>query len=154
MVFERFSLTGCYPACYGGLLTLHQVFKNRGWHPSFLRAIIRYVTCTTKTGIMQLSITPPKLPETEANSGASENFYWQLKDRSSSIISLQYNPNDFLSFKVYEATCGVIVRQGFKNVALQCQIRGTTYTFTDEHLDQMSKREINDLCNHLGVQRR
>jgi phenylalanyl-tRNA synthetase beta subunit len=48
----------------------------------------------------------------------------------------------------------VIVRQGFKNVALQCQIRGTTYTFTDEHLDQMSKREINDLFNHLGVKRR
>jgi hypothetical protein len=73
---------------------------------------------------MQLSITPPNLPETEANSGASEKFSWQLKDRSSSIISLQYNPNDFLSFKVYEATCGVIVRQGFKMLLSNVKFAG------------------------------
>lgn len=99
---------------------------------------------------MQLSIALPNDSETEATLFASENFYCILNNRSSSIISLQYNPDEFLSFKVYEANQGAIVRRGFKDIALQCQIRGTTYTFSDEHLDQMSKRELNDLFNHLG----
>jgi NAD(P)H-nitrite reductase large subunit len=100
---------------------------------------------------MTLSFALKNNPGNENNSVAAGNFYQQVKKISSTIISLQYKPKEFLSFKVYEANLGAIVRQGVKDIALQCQIRGTTYTLVEEHLDQMSKRELNDLLNHLGL---
>ncbi len=82
---------------------------------------------------------------------APEDFYQTQNSISNTIISIQYDPNKFLSFKIYEAKFGSIVRQGVEDIALQCQIRGYTYTFTREHMDQMSNRELNDLFNHLRI---
>lgn len=100
---------------------------------------------------MLLSIALPAQPKTNFHSVVSGDFYQNLQSLSNSIISLQYKPDKFLTFKVQEASFGSIVRQENKNIAIRCLIRGTTYTFTHEHLDQMSKRELNDLFNHLGV---
>ena len=100
---------------------------------------------------MTLSFAIPNNKKSEKNYVVAGNFYQQVKKLSSTIISLQYKPKEFLSFKVYEANLGAIVRQGVKDIALQCQIRGITYTLVKEHLDQMSKRELNELLNHLGL---
>ena len=81
---------------------------------------------------------------------ASENFYQQLKGVSNTIISLQYNGITFLSFKVHEATQGNIVNPE-PNLTIQCKIRGNTYTFTCEHLDQLSTRECRELFNQLKI---
>ena len=75
----------------------------------------------------------------------------QLNSIPDTIISLQYNPNEFLTFRVCKANYGEIVRSGNKVVGLQCQIAGKTYTFNHEHFNQMSKRECRDLFNYLGV---
>lgn len=80
-----------------------------------------------------------------------ENLYQQLENISSTTISVQYDPNNFLTFKVYEASIGMLVGQGSENIALQCQIRGTTYRLTREHLDQLSNRERRELLNQLGI---
>ena len=101
---------------------------------------------------MLLSIALPLQTKTDFHSVASENFYQKLQSLSNTIISLQYKPGNFLTFKVQEASFGSIVRQENETIAIQCQIRGTTYTFTHEQLDQMSKRELNDLLNHLGLE--
>jgi hypothetical protein len=82
----------------------------------------------------------------------AETLYQQLESISNTTISLQYNPNKFLTFKVYEASKGTLLSQGRENYTIQCQIRGTTYKFTREHLDQMSNRERRELLNHLGIQ--
>lgn len=82
----------------------------------------------------------------------SGNFYQQLESLSSTTISLQYGPNTFLTFRVYEASEGMILRQGVEPVGLQCLIRGTTYKLTREHLYQLSNRELSELLNHLGIQ--
>ena len=100
---------------------------------------------------MLLSTALPLPTPTDFHSVASDNFYQQLQSLSNTIISLQYNPDNFLTFKVQEASFGSIVRQENENIAIRCQIRGTTYTFTYKHLDQMSKRELNDLLNQLGL---
>ncbi|HEY9596074.1 MAG TPA: hypothetical protein V6D33_00190, partial [Cyanophyceae cyanobacterium] len=59
----------------------------------------------------------------------------------------------FLSFKVYEATKGEIVHQGLDedDMTIRCQIRDTIYTFTREHLDQLSNRERHELFKQLGI---
>lgn len=101
---------------------------------------------------MLLSVTLPLPTKTNFHSVASGNFYQQLQCLSNTIISIQYNPDNFLTFKVQEASFGSIVRQGNENIAIRCQVRGTIYTFTHEHLDQMSKRELNDLLNQLGLE--
>ena len=80
------------------------------------------------------------------------NFYQSLKEIPNTTISLQYDPNTFLSFKVYDASQGAIVLTTLKEIALQCQIRGTTYLLTRVHMDQMSNRERNELFNYLGVE--
>ena len=100
---------------------------------------------------MQLSVSLQNYAQTSANSVDSEKLYQQLKNLPNSIISLQYNPEKFLSFKVYEVNLKAIVFHKFQATTLQCQIRGATYTFTDEHLDQMTNRELNDLFNYLGI---
>ena len=99
---------------------------------------------------MQATIAPI-IPGTEFYSITSEYFYQEINNSSNTIISLQYKPKQFVSFKVYEAKRGAIVRLGPNDVALRCQIRGTTYTFTNEHIDQMSVRELSELLNHLGM---
>ncbi len=85
---------------------------------------------------------------------AKDDFYQQIKNASETRISLQYNLDKFLTFKVYEARLCSIVGQGFENITLQCKIRGVAYTFTYEHLVQMSHSEINELFNHLGLDSR
>jgi hypothetical protein len=102
------------------------------------------------TEIMQLAIIPPK-PSATKTGVSSNDFYQKIKNSSNTIVSLQYNNDKFLSFKVYEAQSGTLVRQGDKDIALRCQIRGSVYTFTREHVTQMSKREFNDLLSHLGI---
>ncbi|MBD0302463.1 MAG: hypothetical protein ICV85_09870 [Tolypothrix sp. T3-bin4] len=99
---------------------------------------------------MQATIAPP-LRGTEFYSVASSDFYQEINNSSSTIISLQYKPKQLVSFKVYEAKGGAIVRLGANDVAIRCQIRSTTYTFTNEHIDQMSLRELSELLNHLGM---
>jgi hypothetical protein len=81
-----------------------------------------------------------------------ENLYQQLETISNTTISLQYNTNKFLTFKVYEASKGKLLSQEHENYTLQCQIRGTTYKLTREHLDQLSNRERRELLNHLKIQ--
>ena len=80
-----------------------------------------------------------------------ENLYQQLESIPNTTISLQYDPNNFLSFKIYEASKGVIVDQDRENSVVQCQIRSTTYTFTREHLDQLSNREHRELFSQLEL---
>lgn len=81
-----------------------------------------------------------------------EDVYQQLKNIPNTTISLQYNADKFLSFKVYEATKGTIISKGLdeEDVTIRCQIRDITYTFTREHLCQLSNRECQDLFNQLG----
>lgn len=98
---------------------------------------------------MPLTIAPTAPTKTAFDGVGSEDFYQQVRSSSNTIISIQYKPKEFLSFKVYEARSGVIVNEGVNDLALQCQVRGTSYTFNRKHLDQMSKREINELFNHL-----
>ncbi len=81
----------------------------------------------------------------------ASDFYQSLEKISNTTISLQYDSDTFLSFKVYEASQGSIIATQFNDIALKCQIRGTTYVFNREHLDQMSNRERHELFNHLEV---
>ena len=79
-------------------------------------------------------------------------IYQQPKTMSSVIISMDYRPNQFLSFKVTEASEGQIVWYGNKATALRCQIRRQNYTFERQHLEIMSQSERNVLYNQLGIE--
>lgn len=83
----------------------------------------------------------------------SENFYQQLERISDTIISLQYNRNRLLSFRVSEVSLAGIVSPGSedKNLVLECNIRGNTYKLTREHIEQLSNRECRELFQHLGI---
>lgn len=83
----------------------------------------------------------------------SQDFYRQLDNISNTIISLQYNRDKLLSFRVSEASCGAIISQGSggNNAAIQCDIRGNIYNFTREHIEQLSNRECRELFKHLGI---
>lgn len=78
-------------------------------------------------------------------------IYQQPKTMSSVIISLDYRPHQFLSFKVTEAREGEIVWYGNQATALRCQIRGKSYTFDRQHLEIMSQSERNILYSKLGI---
>lgn len=80
------------------------------------------------------------------------DLYQQIKNFSHTIISLQYNSNEFLTFRVSDVTQGQIVHSGTQGISLQCQIDKKTYIFSTEHFDQMSNREVIELLNHLGVE--
>ena len=67
------------------------------------------------------------------------------------IISLQYNERDFLTFKVTDTGWGRILNLGLGEIALQCQIKGVTYTFYPQHLENMSEIERQSLFMHLGL---
>ncbi|MGB7444775.1 MAG: hypothetical protein WA919_27215 [Coleofasciculaceae cyanobacterium] len=67
------------------------------------------------------------------------------------IISLQYNERDFLTFKVTDTGWGRILQLGLGAIALQCQIKGVTYTFYPRHLGNMSETERQSLFIHLGL---
>ncbi len=82
---------------------------------------------------------------------ASRNPYLLSHSFSNTTISLQYTSLTLLIFRVHEASEGIVLRQG-DELALQCLIRGTTYQLTREHLYQLSKRELSELLNHLGIQ--
>jgi hypothetical protein len=94
-------------------------------------------------------LSNPKLSEFYVET--ANDLYQRLDNTPNTIISLQYDPDNFLSFKVYEASEGVIVRQRIGAIAIQCQIRGKTYKLTREHLSQLSNRERCELFGHLGV---
>ncbi len=81
----------------------------------------------------------------------SGNLYQQLESLSSTTISLQYTLHTLLTFRVHEASEGIILRQGTE-LALQCLIRGTRYKLTREHLYQLSNRELSELLNQVGIQ--
>jgi hypothetical protein len=106
----------------------------------------------TENRMMQRTVAPLNQPKSQYAFEMSGNFYQQLGSLSSTTISLQYGPNSFLTFKVYEASEGMILRQGVEPMAIQCLIRGTTYKLTREHLYQLSNRELSELLNHLGIQ--
>ncbi len=91
-------------------------------------------------------------PKSKYSFEIAESLYQQLESVSSTTISLQYDANNFLTFKVYEASEGIILRQGLEWLGVQCLIRGTTYRLTCEHLEQLSHRELQELLNHLGIQ--
>ncbi|HEY9707389.1 MAG TPA: hypothetical protein V6D48_04210 [Oculatellaceae cyanobacterium] len=99
-----------------------------------------------------LSILSSQTSRSDVSNGVMEqDINQQLNNIPDTIISLQYKPNQFLTFRVCQANQGEIVRSGSKVDGLQCQIAGKTYTFNYEHFNQMSKRECRDLFNYLGV---
>ncbi len=85
----------------------------------------------------------------EANN--PESFYPASNSISNTIISLQYTYHELLVFKVHEAMCGAIARERNGEIVLQCEIRGTQYRLTHDHLTQLSNRECQELFNELGV---
>ncbi|MEW6492535.1 MAG: hypothetical protein AB1589_08500 [Cyanobacteriota bacterium] len=100
-----------------------------------------------------MSTTIERVKFQQSNAQGLGDVHQQLNSIPNTIISLQYQSNKFLTFKVNEASYGAVLRQGAEdtNIALQCQIRGTTYTFTRDHLDQLSNRECRELLNQLGL---
>lgn len=102
-----------------------------------------------------LSILSSQTSRSDVSNGVMEqDINQQLNNIPDTIISLQYKPNQFLTFRVCQANQGEIVRSGSKVDGLQCQIAGKTYTFNHEHFNQMSKRECSDLFNYLGLNSR
>lgn len=85
----------------------------------------------------------------EAN--IAESFYRASQGISNTIISIQYTYFELLVFKVHEAIDGAIVHEKNGEIVLQCEIRGTQYRLTRDHLEQMSNRECSELFNQLGV---
>ncbi len=96
-------------------------------------------------------LSTPEDNTAKSDSVEGDDFYQKLQNFSNTIISIQYNATEFLTFKVWNAQQGRIVRLGTKAVGLQCRIDGKLYTFNREHLDMMSKRECNELFQHLGI---
>lgn len=109
------------------------------------------------TSIKHLRQLQAEYTESSISSGAvsdvvkGEDFYQQLSSLSNIIISVQYNEDKFLNFKVYQAKQGKFVYSNTQVIGLECLIGGKTYTFNREHLDQMSNRECSELFNQLGV---
>ncbi len=85
------------------------------------------------------------------NHKKSNYFYYILQQRSNITIFIQYDCETFLSFKVYEVSHGVLVYLRSGEIALQCQIRGNTYTLTPSHMALMTNRECHELFSYLGV---
>lgn len=88
------------------------------------------------------------------NEIAKENFYEQLTNNPDTIISIQYSQKEFLSFHVRQVSQGQVVNSGTEAVGLRCQIGGKVYTFSQDHLMQMSNRESNELFQHLEIDSR
>ena len=80
-----------------------------------------------------------------------EEINKQLRNLPDTIISLQYNPDEFLTFRVCTVSQGEIIRSATQSIGLKCRIGGKTYIFNREHLNQMSNRERRELFNYLGV---
>jgi hypothetical protein len=74
-----------------------------------------------------------------------------LQKLSNTRIFFQYDAETFISFNVYEASQGILVYLKSGEIALHCQIQGTTYTLTQEHMIQIGHRERQELFNQLGV---
>lgn len=83
----------------------------------------------------------------------SKNFYQQLDNISNTIISLQYDHLRVLSFRVSEVRpVGTLSPNSEEtNMVIQCQIRGTTYNLTSEHIKQLNNRECRELFQQLGI---
>jgi hypothetical protein len=90
------------------------------------------------------------LPFQEFSLASSEDFGQPLNNLSNTLITLQYEARTLLSFRVHEASQGTIGKQE-PNSILKCQIRGNNYTFSREHLDQLSDREYTELLNQLKI---
>ncbi|HEY9613818.1 hypothetical protein [Allocoleopsis sp.] len=87
----------------------------------------------------------------QVGSNIPESLYRASQGISNTIISLQYSYFELLIFKVHEAINGAIVHERNGEIVLQCEIRGTQYRLTHDHLEQMSNRECSELFNQLGV---
>lgn len=109
---------------------------------------------TSMRHLRQLQV---KRPDSSITSDAisdlvqGEDFYQQLKSFSNTIISVQYNKDELLSFKVSQVERGEVVYSNTQPIGLRCLLGGKTYTFKREHLDLMSNRECRELFDHLGV---
>lgn len=90
-------------------------------------------------------------PVNNTSNVTGEDFYQRLNSVRDTIISLQYNENEFLTFRVSQAKQGYVVRFGTSAISLRCQIGEKIYTFNHEHLNQMSNSECNELSNQLGI---
>ncbi len=88
-------------------------------------------------------------PRVEVN--IPESYYQTSPSISNTIISVQYTYHELLVFKVHEASWGAIAHERNGEIVLQCEIRGTQYRLTHEHLEQLSNRECQELFNQLGV---
>ena len=105
----------------------------------------------------QLDLSIPSSQTSRAavfNAIVEQDINQQLNNIPDTIICLQYNSKEFLTFRVCQAKQGEIVKSSSKIVSLQCRIGNKTYTFNDEHFNQMSKRECCDLFNYLGINSR
>lgn len=82
---------------------------------------------------------------------AGEDFYQKLRNTPDIMISIQYNSDELLSFRINTVQHGKIIYSGVTAVGLQCQIGGKTYLLTQEHFEQMSTREYRTLLECLGI---
>jgi hypothetical protein len=82
---------------------------------------------------------------------AGEDFYQEFTSVRDTIISLQYDDEEFLTFHVSQAKHGYMVNPGTYTFSLRCQIGEKIYTFNREHFNQMSNRECNELFDKLGI---
>lgn len=86
-----------------------------------------------------------------SNAVVDTNFYQRLNQFSNTIISIQYNRDELLSFRVKNVQQGNITRDEVKGTGLLCRINKKAYFFTRNHLEQMSDREQSELFDHLGI---
>jgi hypothetical protein len=82
---------------------------------------------------------------------AGEDFYQEFNSVRDTIISLQYDDEEFLTFRVSQAKQGYMVDPETYTFSLRCQIGEKMYTFNREHFNQMSNRECNELFDQLEI---
>jgi hypothetical protein len=78
------------------------------------------------------------------------NFYEQLSGFSNTIISIQYDADELLTFRVSQAQEGEIRKSTDEDISLLFQVNNKIYTLNRQHFNQMSNRELNELFNQLG----
>ena len=86
-----------------------------------------------------------------SNAGVDTNFYQRLNQLSNTIISIQYNRDQLLSFRIKNVQQGKITYDDVQGTGLLCWINKKAYFFTRQHLEQMSDREQSELFDHLGI---
>ena len=100
---------------------------------------------------MQQSTSLLNKPYLKSYYQESNYIHYFLQKISNTPLFIQYDSETLLTFKVYEVSQGVLVYLRSGEIALQCQIRGTTYTFTRNHIVQMSYGECREFFKQLGI---